>query len=191
MLNSKFKNIKTYILLMILFFLTNCSKAQTVNFQEIEISVTLPEISLINIKPDNATIILSAIKHDIAGEKIDFISNDNNSLWLNYTTSIAHERPFKNISAQIVSGKVPDGLALKLKISDYFGSGKGQFGIPISTIYLEIFPKIIMTDIGGCYTREGINNGHKLQYVLEVTDYKLLNSENSGTLTILYTLNDN
>lgn len=166
-------------------------KAQTLDSQEVEFRVTLPEVALVSLKPENTTIILEMGVTQKAGEKIEYISKSDSQLWLNYTCSIAPDSPSKNISAQISSETVPEGLVLQLKVSEYTGTGKGQFGTSIPKINLQNFPQIILSNIGGSYTNQGSYNGHKLEYNLEVTNYKLLDSEKSNTLTIVYTLSDN
>lgn len=179
------------IILFFVILVTSNLAAQTIDTQEIEVSLALPEVSLVSIKPDNSTIVISMENANVAGEKIVCTSKSENHLWLNYTCSLAPESPSKNLTAQIISGSVPNGLELQLTVSDYTGNGKGRFGTPIPKIKLQNYPQNIISNIGGSYTNQGINNGHELEYTLEISNYKLLDSEKSNTLTILYTLNDN
>lgn len=177
--------------ILVLFFVTHCFIAQNRDSKEVEVSLTLPEISMIGIKPENSTIVLAIETTPVAGEKGIFVSKTEQNLWLNYTCSISPESTTKNLSAQIISGSVPEGLALLLNISNYSGSGKGQFGMPLTPIELNDFPQVILTNIGGSYTKQGTNQGHQLEYQLKIINYKLLDSEKSNTLTIAYTLTDN
>ena len=165
--------------------------AQTTDNQEIEFRIALPEIALVSIAPENSTILLAMEKTEIAGEKIVYTSKQNHELWLNYTCSIAPDSPSKNLSAQIVSGSVPAGLELQLMVHSYSGSGQGEFGTPIHKISLQHNPQNIISNIGGSFTNKGINNGHKLEYSLGVTNYKLLDAESSNTLIIVFTISDN
>jgi hypothetical protein len=177
----------------VLFFalLTTTLVAQKTDNQEIEFRITVPEIALVSIAPENSTIVLAMEKTEIAGEKIVYISKQDHQLWLNYSCSIAPDSPSKNISVQIVSGNVPTGIDLQLSVSEYSGSGKGEFGTPIHKISLQHYPQNIISNIGGSFTNKGINNGHKLEYSLGVTNYKLLDAESSNTLTIVFTISDN
>ncbi len=171
--------------------LVNSMTAQTNDNQEIEFRIALPEIALVSIAPENSTILLAMEKTEIAGEKIVYTSKQNHELWLNYTCSIAPDSPSKNLSAQIVSGSVPAGLELQLMVNSYSGSGQGEFGTPMNKISVQNYPQNIISNIGGSFTNKGINNGHKLEYSLGVTNYKLLDSESSNTLTIVFTISDN
>ena len=165
--------------------------SQTTDVHEIDFRVVLPEITLLSIAPENNTIILAMEKTDIAGEKLEYTSKQDRQIWLNYTCSIAPDSPSKNLTAQIVSGSVPDGLELQLTVDEYSGSGNGKFGIPLSKISLQNYPQNIISNIGGSYTNKGINNGHKLEYSLGVTNYELLDAESSDTLTVVFTISDN
>lgn len=178
-------------IVLILYLVAPIIQAQTIDTQDIEVRVTLPEVSLISIEPENSTIYLVMENTQNAGDRVDFVSKSKQFLWLNYTCSLAPNSPSKNLLAQIISGSVPEGLELQLKVNEYSGSGKGQFGIPISTVSLQEYPQIIITNIGGSFTNQGINQGHQLEYQLEITNYKRLDSEKSNTLTIVYTLTDN
>lgn len=171
--------------------LVNGLVAQTNDNQEIEFRMELPEIALVSIAPENSTILLAMEKTEIAGEKINYTTKYDHQLWLNYTCSIAPDSPSKNLSAQIISGSVPAGLELQLMISDYSGSGKGEFGTPVPQISLQNYPQNIITNLRGSFTNKGINNGHRLEYSLAVTNYKLLDAESSNTLTIVFTISDN
>lgn len=171
--------------------MANSLLAQTIDNQEVEFRVAFPEIALISLVPENSTILLAIEKTMIAGEKAAYISKQNQELWINYTCSLAPDSASKNLSAQIVSGSVPPGLELQLNINEYSGSGKGEFGTTINKISLQNYPQDIISNIRGSYTNIGVNNGHKLEYSLEVTNYKMLDAENSNTLTIVYTISDN
>ena len=179
------------IIVYLFLILVNSITAQTTDSQEIEFRIALPEITLVSIAPENSTILLAMEKTEFAGEKIVYTSKQDHQLWLNYTCSIAPESPSKNISVQIVSGSVPTGIDLQLSVSEYSGSGKGEFGTPIHKLSVQNYPQNIISNIGGSFTNKGTNNGHKLEYSLGVTNYKLLDAESSNTLTIVFTISDN
>jgi hypothetical protein len=179
------------IIVLVLALLVNTLVAQTNDNQEIEFRMTVPEIALVSVAPENSAILLAMEKTEIAGEKIVYTSNQDHQLWLNYTCSIAPDSPSKNISVQIVSGSVPTGIDLQLSVSEYSGSGKGEFGTPTDKISVQNYPQNIISNIGGSFTNKGINNGHKLEYSLGITNYKLLDAESSNTLTIVFTISDN
>ncbi len=177
--------------LLILLICNNSFFAQINDFQDFEFRITIPEMALVSIAPENTTVQLTMEKTEIAGEKIGYISKQEQPLWLNYTCSIALDSPSKNIAAQIISGSVPPGIQLQLITSEYSGSGKGTFGLPAPQISLQNYPQNIITNIGGSFTNKGIYNGHEIKYSLKIINYKLLDAESSNTLTVVFTISDN
>lgn len=167
------------------------STAQFFEEKEVEFRIVIPEISLVNIVPEDNLVVFDINNLSNPGEKIEYTSSSNSKLWLNYTSSNSPETPSKNLSVQIISGFIPKGLELKIKLSEYAGSGYGKFGFPSNGIFLKEYPQIILSDIGGCFTNKGVNNGHRIEYILVVSNFKLLDATNSSTLNIVYTLTDN
>jgi hypothetical protein len=62
--------------------------------------------------------------------------------------------------------------------------------LPAGILTLNNSPQTIISGIKGAYTGDGINNGYKLTYSLEIYDYKLLDFNQSATLSITLTLSD-
>ncbi|MHB1108176.1 MAG: hypothetical protein ACYCZ2_17610, partial [Lutibacter sp.] len=97
---------------------------------------------------------------------------------------------------RISEGSIPDGVKLYVKVAKDMGAGAGEMGKPISTTQeLTENPLTIITDIGSAYTGAGANKGNNVQYSLKLSDaltaYANLDSDQSNTLVINYTLTDN
>lgn len=113
----------------------------------------------------------------------------NKVLWLNYTSLI--ESSLRSIKAKIDGGGLPEGLSLKVQASSFIGAGEGTLGQPVGQIELTEQDKTIITGVGNCYTGDGVGNGHSLTFSLEVNDFSNLSSNNSSSITILYTIIEN
>ena len=93
----------------------------------------------------------------------------------------------------MVQGQIPKGFILKLQASESIGNGAGQLGLPLQKVTLNNQPVDIISQIGSCYTGNGVQNGHLLTYHLELEDpntlYSQLSQEQSS-INIVYTLTD-
>ncbi|MGV8946611.1 MAG: hypothetical protein ACOH1N_09295 [Lutibacter sp.] len=147
----------------------------------------LLEVAMLDLEPDNSTVTLSLATSE-AGEKSVLVSA-NNKKWLNFSSAVSPNTS-RNISVKIDGGQVPPGIYLKLTTSNYVGIGKGVLGSPSGVVTLNNISQNIITGIKGAYTGDGINNGYELTYALEIYDYKLLDFNQSATLSISLTLSD-
>jgi hypothetical protein len=145
------------------------------------LSLTLPNIAFIAIAPDNFSVDLVGVVSS-AGSPIT-ISN-NTFKWINFTSSVA-ANSYRTITAQITSGSIPNGVALKLTISPASG-GMGTLGTNLSPIILTNSPQPIIQNIGGAYTGQG-NNGYNLKYEFIILDYSQLRAGNTS-ISILFTI---
>jgi len=136
------------------------------------LSLTLPNIAYIKLAPDNNSVDLVGSVSQ-AGGPILFTSNS--SKWINFTSAVA-SGVTRTIKAQITSGSLPSGMSIKLTISPVSGVGGGTLGTNVSYIYLSSSQQIIIRDIGGSYTGQGILNGYNLKFELEISDYSQLRS---------------
>ena len=176
------------LILFLICFITILGYGQK-NERSINTTFSLSEVALLDVEPDNTSIVFSLDSPDFAGEKVKTITA-NNAIWINFTSAIAKNASPRNLSIVIDDGNVPAGLHLKLITSAYSGSGKGMLGQQSGTITLNHSLQTIVSNIGGAFTGAGINNGFKLVYLLEISDYKMLDMENSEVLSISLTLSD-
>ncbi len=111
----------------------------------------------------------------------------DNSQWLNYTTLVHPADPTFSITVEISSGSIPEGLELQLEASSYVGISKGKPGNPSRKIILSHIPRVLIANIGTCYTGSNRNEGHQLNFSFIVKDYGKLKSGLS-TIYIQYTI---
>lgn len=178
-----------YGTLLILMGICGICTAQIGVTASVNVSVSLPNVALLNIEPNNSAILLALQSPTVAGAPVTVPSN-NAAKWLNFTSAISAGLTRK-IMAQITSGSVPSGLRLKLSLSGYSGTGSGALGSSATGLTLNNSAQNIITSIGGAFTGNGTNNGYNLVYGLEISNYSQLRYINSGTLVITYTLLDN
>lgn len=175
--------------LIVFIWLCSLSAYSQKNVDNAIATFKLKEIALLNIEPNNTTVLLSLGTPDFPGEKLKLMAV-NNSKWINFTSAVSKNGSPRNLSIKIEDGNVPEGISLKVKTENYTGNGKGELGNKGEEIVLNKKFQTIVSNIRGAYTGFGINNGYKLTYILNVYDYKLLKVDNSEVLTISLTLSD-
>lgn len=173
-------------LIVLLGFSLVCAAQSTAS---VSVNASLPTVTLLDIEPTTSAISLTLQTPVEAGFPVT-VPADNATKWLNFTSAVAVGGSRK-ITAQVTSGTIPNGLRLKLSLSNYTGSGAGTLGSPVSSAYLSTSAQNIVTGIGGAYTGNGSNNGYNLTYGLEINSYSQLRHNASTTLTITYTILDN
>ncbi|MCF6332234.1 MAG: hypothetical protein L3J11_03040 [Draconibacterium sp.] len=158
---------------------------------EVSARFSLPRIALIDIEPavDNS-IYFTIVPSNKSGASPQVKETSNKKLWINYSSALASTQNSRSIFAEISEGVLPEGISLFLETSSFIGSGKGNMGQPTDKISLTNQPKAIITDVGNCYTGDGINNGHSLTFSIDISDYSILYSSEESTFTILYTISD-
>ena len=105
----------------------------------------------------------------------------DNSQWLNYTTLVRPSDPTISITVEIGSGRVPEGLELQIEASPYVGRSKDRAGTPTRKVTVTHLPRVLINNIGTCYTGSDRNEGHQLTFSFIIKDYAKLQS---GTSTI-------
>jgi hypothetical protein len=183
-------NFKKKIFLVILMMPVCNAFCQTVD--DVSLSFTIPELSLIDIEPSAQTsLTFNLTANTEAGLPISATGATNNSLWLNYSSSIPTGRPNKKVTVQVSSGTIPSGISISLLASAYSGTGgAGTFGTPTGTIALSTTAQTLISGIGRCYTGNGQSNGHQLTYTIGISDYKSLYYIQSAILLIAFTITD-
>lgn len=172
-----------YILLILTF---NCLLVKGQDNDDIDFSIEIKEISLVNVVPNNQVISFDVSVASTVGE--EFPTQYNSSKWLNYTSTHSSYSPLKIIKAHIGGGVLPQGIALYLKVDGATGYGAGHLGIPTSKIKLNNSPQTVLSCIGGAYTGRGKHNGHRLNYSVKILDYEKLTSVHNKKYVVYYTL---
>jgi hypothetical protein len=174
------------LIYIICFFCAISNYAQETG--DINATFNLSEIAMLDLEPDNLTITLNIEASNEAGEKATIVLA-NNKKWINFSSAVSGSNS-RYISIKIDGGQVPSGTYLKMATSNYMGMGNGVLGSPAGVLILSSTPQTIISNIKGAYTGNGINNGYELTYFLEIYDYKLLDFDQSATLSISLTLTD-
>lgn len=159
------------------------------------ITVTIPEVAILDLETSSASsaITLAAVAPTEAGNAIDFTDASNSDLWLNYSSIIGSStEPSRNVTAALGTA-VPAGVEIKVTASAATATGAGVKGTTAGEVVLSTTAQNVITGVGSCYTGTGVNNGHQLTYVmsLKTGEYGQLDFDNSGDITVTYTLSDN
>lgn len=157
--------------------------------RSVNATFNLSQVAMIDMEPNNSTVTLNLSSAVEAGEKAIVVAT-NNEKWINFSSAVASTAAPRSISVKIEDGQVPPGIYLKVSTASVAGIGKGVLGLPSGILTLSGTPQTLISNIRGAYTGDGINNGYKLSYSLEIFDYKLLDFNQSATLTITLTLSD-
>ncbi|WP_279197272.1 hypothetical protein [Chryseobacterium indoltheticum] len=149
-------------------------------------SVTLPVVTLLDIEPAGA-IAMNFIAPTEAGRPIVSPAT-NTSKWINYTSAIAAGGLSRKITAS-VSPVIP-GIDIKIQAAAASGSGGGTLGTPSAQITLNTISQTIISGIGGSFTGNGANNGHRLTISLSPNTYSNLSARTNTAVVIVYTITE-
>lgn len=149
-------------------------------------SATLPVVTLLDIEPAGA-IAMNFIAPSEAGRPI-VSPAINTSKWINYTSAIAAGGLNRKITAS-VSPVIP-GIDIKIQVAAASGSGGGTLGTPSAQITLNTTSQTIISGIGGSFTGNGANNGHRLTISLSPNTYSNLSARTNTAVVIVYTITE-
>lgn len=159
---------------------------------ELNVSFSLPPVALVDIEPDaNNSIHFTVLPAAESGASPQIKRTTDQTLWLNYSSALVNPQNTRSILAEITGEGLPEGVTLNVEALRYDGTGNGQFGQPAGKVSLSSQPKAIITNVGNCFTGDGVNNGHQLTFSIEVSDYSKITAASESSFTILYTLSDN
>ncbi|WP_080776584.1 hypothetical protein [Chryseobacterium phocaeense] len=171
-------------------------KAQDTNTDNHTITISVPEVALVDIEPaatKNITLGFSAPTE--AGNPVT-AAPSNNTLWLNYSSIKSVADPTRNVSVK-VNALIP-GIDIQVTAAAATGSGAGTLGTPAAQLILSAADQTIISGIGSAYTGNGANNGHNLTYALAagsgpggVAAYADLQATATTVATVTYTISDN
>ncbi len=189
------KNFSRALPLTVLLFLSVQMMAQDTHIASHSLTVTIPEVALLDIEPASNSVTLGATAPTEAGEPLDFTTATNTALWLNYSSIIGTAPDNSRAITVSVAGTLPTGANLKVQAGSYSGSGAGTTGTSAGLVTLAAVATdySLVTGIGSCYTGDGESNGHQLTYSLteNTGSYASLNFSTDYSLTVTYTLSDN
>lgn len=156
-------------------------------YSQTNVTLTLPVVTLMDIEPAG-NIALSFTAPTEAGNPIGN-PTPNTSKWINYTSAIASGGLTRKITAAI-SGTLIPGVNIRLQAAAASGAGGGTLGTPSAQVTLTNTPVTIISGIGGAFTGNGANNGHRLTISLIPNTYANLTTRTNTTLTIVYTITE-
>ncbi|MBP2617141.1 hypothetical protein [Chryseobacterium jejuense] len=156
-------------------------------YSQTNVTLTLPVVTLMDIEP-TGNIALSFTAPTEAGNPIGN-PTPNTSKWINYTSAIASGGLTRKITAAI-SGTLITGVDIRLQAAAASGAGGGTLGTPSAQVTLTNTPVTIISGIGGAFTGNGANNGHRLTISLVPNTYANLATRANATLTIVYTITE-
>lgn len=171
-------------------------KAQDTNADNHTITISVPEVALVDIEPAaTKNITLGFTAPTEAGNPV-IPNTSNTTLWLNYSSIKSVADPTRNVSVS-VNAVIP-GIDIQVTAAAATGSGGGTLGTPVAQLTLSATDQTIISGIGSAYTGNGANNGHNLTYALAagsgpggVAVYADLQAAATTVATVTYTISDN
>lgn len=170
--------------------------AQDTNTDNHTITISVPEVALVDIEPAaTKNITLGFTAPTEAGNPV--VANAaNNTLWLNYSSIKSVADPTRNVSVRL-NALVP-GIDIRVTAAAATGAGGGTLGVPAAQLVLSAADQTLISGIGSAYTGNGANNGHNLTYSLApgsgpggVAVYADLQATATTVATVTYTISDN
>ncbi|SFZ95687.1 hypothetical protein SAMN05216324_1128 [Chryseobacterium limigenitum] len=170
--------------------------AQDTNTDNHTITVSIPEVALVDIEPAaTKNITLGFTAPTEAGLPITPNANDT-TLWLNYSSIKSVADPTRNVSVKL--NAVIPGIDIHVTAAAATGAGAGTLGTPSAQLTLSAVDQTIVSGIGSAYTGNGANNGHNLTYALAagsgpggIAAYADLQAAATTVATVTYTISDN
>ncbi|GAA4166905.1 hypothetical protein GCM10022217_41350 [Chryseobacterium ginsenosidimutans] len=176
--------VATHTILIIFCLIYNLSFSQTTGSKTV--AVTLPIVTLLDIEP-TGTIAMNFTAPTEAGQPLTAPAQ-NITKWINYTSAIAPAGLTRRVTAS-VNQTIP-GVDIRLQAAAAAGSGGGTLGTPTAQVTLSTTAVNIITGIGGAFTGNGANNGHRLTISLVVNNYANLNTRTNTPVIITYTITE-
>lgn len=176
--------VAAYIILFNFCMMSTISFAQTTGNRTV--AVTLPVVTLLDIEPTGA-IAMNFTAPTEAGQPLT-APTANTTKWINYTSAIASGGLTRRVTVS-VNQTIP-GVDIRLLAAAAAGSGGGTLGTPTAQVTLSTTAVNIITGIGGAFTGNGTNNGHRLTISLVVNTYANLNTRTNTPVIITYTITE-
>ena len=150
------------------------------------IGITLPVVALMDIEPAGITT-LNFTAPTEAGRPI-IAPTSNTSKWINYTSAITQGGVSRRITASI--NQVLPGINVRIQAANSSGAGGGILGTSTGQITLTTTAQTIISGIGGAFTGNGANNGHRLTISLSSNTYSNLSARTNTPIVITYTITE-
>lgn len=151
------------------------------------ITYTIPHVAMVDIEGgENINLELSTPTDAGLGMQA---SATNSSLWLNYSSTT---NPSSTNTVMVKMDALLPGLDIRVKASADANGGIGETGTPASVMTLRTTEQNLISNIGTCYTGDGVSKGHNITYSMVTTSYDLIRyNATSSPITITYTITNN
>jgi hypothetical protein len=133
--------------------------AQNDNTTELPVLMTIPSSASLSLAGSDLRLTMVQGK----GAEQIITPSTVGKIWINYS-SVVEGNSTNSICVSLGTNNLPIEIAIKLKVGPDAGAGKGHLGKPTDPITLSTYPQTIITDIGTCFTGQGIDKGHPLTY---------------------------
>jgi len=150
------------------------------------VTLTLPVVTLMDVEPAGA-ISLNYTAPTEAGNAIT-VPAANTTKWINYTSAITASGAARRITASI--SQIIPGTDIRIQAAAASGSGGGTLGTPSAQVVLTTAAQTIISGIGGAFTGNGANNGHRLAITLTNNTYADLTARTNTPIVITYTITE-
>nr|WP_319511492.1 hypothetical protein [uncultured Draconibacterium sp.] len=158
----------------------------------LNVGFSIPEVALIDIEYlGSQTIEFELLPSSETGGSPVIRQRTNQELWINYSSALGRFSQHRSIVAQVTDGSLPQGLDLFVNATEYSGNGDGHTGVSAGKVKIGTDPRPVITGIGSAYTGNGIGNGHRLNFEVDISQMEKVMANESIDFTILYTLTDN
>ncbi|KFE97154.1 hypothetical protein [Chryseobacterium luteum] len=155
-------------------------------FSQTLIAVTLPVVTLLDIEPAG-TFTLNFTAPTEAGQALTAPAS-NTAKWVNYTSAITSGGLTRRVTASV--NQLIPGVNIRIQAAAASGAGGGTLGTSSGLVTLSTTAATIITGIGGAFTGNGPNNGHKLTISLVVNTYANLSAITNIPVVITYTITE-
>ena len=168
--------------------------AQDTNTENHTISISIPEVALVDIEPAASKNITMGFTAPTEAGLPLVTPTDNSTLWLNYSSIRSTADVTRTVSVSL--GALIPGIDINVTAAAASGSGGGALGTPSAQLTLSLVAQTIISGIGSAYTGDGASNGHNLTYALAfggsgVAAYEDLEATATTVATVTYTISDN
>lgn len=155
-------------------------------------TVPVPALALVDVEPEGDNhITLTLTSPAEAGRAMISSAATDNSLWLNYTSSITQGSSHRSVYVQAL-GSIPAGIRLTVTASPRSSAGgKGAFGLAeTSPVTISNSPQLLISGIGGCHTGDGPGFGHQLTFSADLNGEDFDELTENTVIQVSYTITD-
>lgn len=172
------------------------ANAQDSNTDNHTITISVPEVAIVDIEPAAAKNITMGFTAPTEAGLPLLGPADNSTLWLNYSSIRSAADDTRTVSVRL-DAELP-GIDINVTAAAATGAGEGTLGTPSAPLTLTAADQVILSGIGSAYTGDGVSNGHNLTYALALggsagatAAYEDLIATASAEAIVTYTISDN